>query len=275
MPELPEVEIARRQLSRWSRGRRVVRVLLPDPAAVRGRLSSRPSDADPEAARSLVGLAGCVGEEPIRHGKRLGWVVGPVGLLAQFGMTAHLALRAPGEAPPDHARLGWELEHGAVIWFADARRFGCVSVVDPGQVAARLREGHGPDALLEPLDAEALAAALTGRRPIKVALLDQGRLAGLGNIHAAEACFRAGILPQRPCSELSPEAWARLAGAIPAQLAEAVAADDTDGEVRYVSQGGPNPFQVYGQASCGACGSPTRSEPQGGRTTWWCPACQR
>ncbi len=276
MPELPEVEVARRQLARWTADRAIVRVLLQDPAAVRATLSSRPSDRLADAAERLAPLVGAVGTEPVRHGKRLGWVVGGVGLLAHFGMTAHLVRRRAGDEVPDLARLGFELDDGTVAWFVDGRRFGCFTPVEPGELSLRLREGCGPDALREPLDAAGLRAALKGRRPLKVALMDQTKLAGLGNIHAAEACFRARIGPSLPCAEVPAAGWERLAEAIPRQLREAVEAEDSDADLVYVNLGGPNPFAVYGRGGepCGTCGAAIRSEEMAGRTTYWCPTCQ-
>jgi formamidopyrimidine-DNA glycosylase len=140
-----------------------------------------------------------------------------------------------------------------------------------------VRDGAGPDALTEPLDGAGLVAALGGKRAIKVALMDQDRLAGLGNIHAAEACFRAGVAPQRPGASLSPAEWERLAAAIVAQLEATLAGVDPAEELQYVSEGGDNPFAVYGREgeACPRCGGAVAAETQAGRTTFWCPSCQR
>jgi formamidopyrimidine-DNA glycosylase len=276
MPELPELEIARRQLDRWTSGRALTGVRLLDRAVVRRALSTRPSDAvdDPEGA--LAPLLDRTPEPARRHGKRVALILGDRALCAHFGMTGFLARRPASEPAPPLARLGlaWSDDH--VVWLVDGRRFGCVQVVSAAAVDGVLAEGQGPDALTTPPTASSLRAALKGRKPVKPALMEQERLAGLGNIHAAEACFRAKIHPARACSALTDPELAALASAISAQLAFAIAEADTDGDVAYVNLGGPNPFAVYGRDGepCPACGTKVRSEEQAGRTTFWCPSCQ-
>jgi formamidopyrimidine-DNA glycosylase len=107
-------------------------------------------------------------------------------------------------------------------------------------------------------------------------MMDQARLAGLGNIHAAEACFRAGIGPFRPATSLSDAEWDRLAAGISAQLRDTTEELAREEEVQYVNLGGPNPFRVYGRGEepCPTCGAPICSADQGGRTTYWCAVCQ-
>ena len=106
--------------------------------------------------------------------------------------------------------------------------------------------------------------------------MDQARVAGLGNIHAAEALHRARLHPARKPSSLSGAEWERLARAIHAALQFALAQEEGD-EVAYVEEpGAPNPFLVYGKKGerCGTCGSAFATFTQGGRTTWYCPGCQ-
>ncbi len=280
MPELPELEIARRQLERWSAGRTIVAVPLPDPAVVRRSLSTKPSDA---VADPLSAVAPLVGGRPSavrRHGKRLAMIVGDHAVCAHFGMTGFFSRRPATEAPPAFARIGFTFDGGQgpveTVWLRDGRRFGCVHVVTSGAADAVLSVGQGPDLWDQPPTAASLRAALKGKKPVKPALMEQERLAGLGNIHAAEACFRARVHPSTPCADLGVDALERLAAGIRAQLAFAVQDGDTDGDVAYVNLGGPNPFAVYdreGQA-CGTCGAVITSAEQAGRTTYWCPGCQ-
>ena len=276
MPELPEVEIARRQLARWAAGRRVRGIRLEDPGAVRTRLSTTLADAHPEAREAVTdGVVGAIASEPIRAGKRLGWAFGDGGgWLVHLGMSGQWVKRAPDAALPPHARLGVELED-AVCWFCDLRRFGCIVPVGRDALEGALREGLGPDALDAALGAEGLRARLTGRRAIKTALLDQAVIAGVGNIQAIEALWRAGVHPATRCDRLSDGQVAALAEAIPAQLAETIASEDTD-EMHYLTQGGDNPFDVYGRAGepCRRCGATLVDGRLGGRATVWCPACQ-
>lgn len=262
MPELPEVEIARRQLDRWFTGRDVTATAV-DPAVVRTHLSSRPSDAHPQGPALLAAAVGRA-ETPLRHGKRIAWPFGDKAVLVHLGMTGKLAKGETGNAV--RARFD-------EVAFVDRRRFGCLCVVDRDQVDAQLRAGHGPDALDEALDGEGLKRAFTGKRAIKVALMDQDKLAGLGNIHAAEALWRAGIDPRRACSEVTH--WDALADSIVAQLEQTIAAEDA-GEIVYVTDGGPNRFAIYGREgeACPRCGAPIERFVQGGRSTFACSGCQ-
>ncbi|MCB9682714.1 MAG: formamidopyrimidine-DNA glycosylase [Alphaproteobacteria bacterium] len=274
MPELPEVEACGRNLARWGRGRRVVAVHVPDAGAVRSVRSTRPSDGSDAAARGLDPLVGAPCGPLQRHGKRLAWRFGDHGVLLHLGMTGRWVRRGGGDVPR-FARVGWTLDDGATLWFDDSRRFGCVVPLPADALAVELSRGLGPDALDAAPDGPALRAALPGRRAIKVALMDQGRLAGVGNIQAAEALHRAGLHPETPCHAVSPAAWARLARAIPEQLRHTLALTE-DEEVVYVSDGGDNPFEVYGRAGqpCPRCGGTVVRAVHAGRSTFWCPDCQ-
>ena len=219
MPELPEVEACRTQLQRWGEGRHIQRLELPDPAILRRRLSSRPSDAVGDPARAIAAVAGVRVGRPRRHGKRLAWPLGDGGWLLHLGMTGRWWRRPLDAAPPRHARLGMVLED-AVLWFVDSRRFGCVHPADSAAaLATALRDGLGPDALVAP---PPLATRLRGRGPVKVALMDQQVIAGVGNIHAVEALWRAALDPRIPCDALRPEDLTALDQALAAQLEAAI-----------------------------------------------------
>jgi formamidopyrimidine-DNA glycosylase len=276
VPELPEVEHARRQLTAWGEGAVLTGVVLADPAAVREGLTSRPSDAVADPLATLAPLVGRVAGAPVRHGKRLGWPFGDAWLLAHLGMSGKWVRRSPEDPAPPAGRIGFEVTRGgerATLWLVDTRRFGCVSV----GTEEDLHRGLGPDALLAPPTGAELAALLDTKRPIKLVLLEQDRVAGLGNIHAAEALWRARIHPDRACATLSAAEWDRLASAIGAQLAEAIGSFDGVDEVVYLSEGREeSPFAVYGRAGepCRTCGAPVVREVRGQRGTWWCPVCQ-
>jgi formamidopyrimidine-DNA glycosylase len=190
-------------------------------------------------------------------------------------MSGHWVRQPPDQEPPPFARLGLVFD-ALTMWYADARRFGCVVPVAASELAEQIRGDCGPDALDEPLDAEALQARVTSRKPVKVALMEQDRLAGLGNIHTIEALFRAKIAPKLRADALTQEQWATLAGAIVEQLQSSIAAEDTDDDLVYVNLGGPNPFAIYDRDNepCPVCGAPIVAEELGGRTTYWCPTCQ-
>jgi formamidopyrimidine-DNA glycosylase len=276
MPELPEVEAARTQLERWAAGRTLRAIRMVDRAVVRRTLSTKPSDAVADGEAQLAVLVGEVAGVPSRYGKRLGWTFGSRALLCHFGMTGAWVRSLPGAPQPANARLALEFDE-LVLWFVDSRRFGCVVVVDASEVPRALRAGTGPDAVLEPMDGRALRAAVSSRKPVKVALMEQDRLAGLGNIHAAESLFRAGIAPKRRADALGPAEWDRLAAGIVTQLTETIASNAETDELVYVNMGGPNPFVVYQREGegCAVCGAIILAEELAGRTTFWCPTCQR
>lgn len=270
MPELPEVEANRRLLAPFA-GRRVTAVHLPDPTSVRPALSTRSKDAG--GAERLTSLVGAVADLPTRRGKRLGWTFGPHGLLAHLGMTGRFVI---ADEAPRWAKVGITFDDGRSVWFVDPRRFGCVVPLSAAQVAGALAEGLGPDALDEPQSGPQLAARFETPRAIKVALLDQDRLAGMGNIHAVEALWRAHLHPDTRCVDLDAKAWSALAKAITAQLHHGLALVEADG-IAYLSDGViTNPFEVYGRAGepCRRCGGRIQGETRAGRSTFWCPSCQ-
>jgi formamidopyrimidine-DNA glycosylase len=266
MPELPEVETARRLLERWLSGRRVARAEADATRLLRG---ARPQD--------FAALQGWLLSLE-RRGKYLLFTFEQGrGLLAHLGMTGKFVLRPEG-TPEPYSRARLHLDSGQVIHMRDSRMFGRL---EPAP-ASRLHElpaiqELGLDPLVDGLTTAQLRQALGGsRQELKVALMDQGRLAGLGNIHAAEALFRAGLHPSRRVDSLQPPEWQRLTEAIHAALAFGLQEQSGD-EPRYLDEGTTeNPFLVYGRAGtpCVRCGTPVESCLQAGRTTHFCPKCQ-
>ncbi len=265
MPELPEVESARRNLVQWLDGRRVVRAEAEASRVFRG--------ARPEDFASLRGRL----KSLERRGKYLLFTFEKGrGLLAHLGMTGRF-VRRPQGVPVPYSRARLHLDTGSVIHFADSRLFGRLEPCD----ASRLYEldavkALGRDPLVDGLTAAQLQEALgSSRQDLKVALMDQGRVTGLGNIHAAEALFRAGLHPARKPTSLTPEEWERLADAIHASLAFGLEEQQGE-EPAYLEEGAENRFLVYGRAgtACARCGTPVESFTQGGRTTHCCPRCQ-
>jgi len=284
MPELPEVEVAARNLRRWAVGRRV-RAVEPGPSAA---VVLRP--AGPRALGALGG-ARVTGVE--RVGKNLlvslarGRAGAPVGLWSHLGMTGKWLHRKRADPAPRFSRVRFVLDDGCALHYADMRLFGRLRVV-PGARFGEVPDlaALGPDPLRDGVDARRLRARLAKLRvPIKVALLDQGLLAGVGNIQASEACHRARIDPRRPASSLAPVEVGRLARAIVASIRytlarfeeEGVASDRAD--IAYVEEPRtPNPFLVYGRAG-ERCprrdGGVIQRVVQAGRATFFCPKCQR
>lgn len=266
MPELPEVEFCRRALHRWSAGTRFRGVEVRDPRSVRRTRTTRPSDGDPAGAERLREVVlGAPPAEPRRVGKRILWPFGGRALLLHLGMTGRWTRH---DGP--HVKVVLVTDGGR-LHFADPRLLGGVVPTTLAEGEGLLTEGLGPDALGNPLP------RLTGRRPVKVALMDQAVVAGLGNLHAAEALWRAGIAPTRLCDSLTDAEHARLDAAVQEQLQFALATLGPGDEVEYVEDAGaPNPFPLYGQAGrpCPRCGTAIGKLVQAGRTTWFCPGCQ-
>jgi len=166
------------------------------------------------------------------------------------------------------------MEEGPWVCFVDVRRFGCL-VPFEGHPETPLVENLGPDALETPWTGADLRACFKGKRPIKVALMDQRCLAGLGNIHAVEILWKAGVHPETPVDDVSDSRWEQLADVLPAHLHQVVGLQDGD-ELVYITQGGDNPFEVYGRqgAICSRCTEKIENKIIQGRSSFFCPSCQ-
>jgi formamidopyrimidine-DNA glycosylase len=282
MPELPEVEVAARNLRRWMARRRIGALR----ADARARRLFRPG-----APAALQALAGARFRTVRRIGKNLlltfAGKSGPLGVWSHLGMTGKWLRRAAGEPAPSASRVELTLDDGVHLHYVDRRMFGRFRLV-PDARFERLPEiaGLGPDPLTDGIDPAALRARLAGlRTPIKVALLDQTILAGVGNIQASESLFRAGLDPRRPARTLTGAEVERLAAAILASIhftLDDFAASGADGgghDIGYVEEHQTeNPFLVYGRpgAPCPRCkrGTIVRMV-QAQRATFFCPRCQK
>ena len=275
MPELPEVEWAARQLRRWLVGRRL--------EGVSGDVSARRLFRPGSPAAFGRALTGARVEAVDRHGKQLLITLraakGPLGVNAHLGMTGKWVRREGAGPAPRHARLSLRLDDGTRVHYLDPRMFGRLRLV-PGARFDRWPElaALGPDPMAAPIDLDRLGASLRAtRRPVKVALLDQGLLAGIGNIHASEACWRARLDPRRRGDSLRPAEVARLARAIRGSLRFGLAGLDAP-EIEYLEEGGANPFHVYGRegARCRhpGCGGAVERLVQAQRSTYCCRRCQ-
>lgn len=264
MPELPEVEFCATRLRAWLVGRRVERV--------------EASPGRPLHALDADALAGARIAAVRRHGKQMFVDLddGRV-LLAHLGMTGKF-LRDPPEARAG-TRLQLWLDDGHRVDFVDPRRFGAVRLAAAGQVDS-LPEvaGLGPDALALCAQPAAFVRRVgrTGRE-IKVALMDQSVLAGVGNIYAAEALHAARVDPFAPANAISPAALKRVAAELRAAMEASLARELAD-EIRYLPEAdSDNPFTVYGREGepCPRCGRAITRTLQQGRSTFWCMKCQR
>jgi formamidopyrimidine-DNA glycosylase len=215
--------------------------------------------------------------EVVRRGKRLGLVAADGrALVVQLGMSGQLSVGCEDDR---HVHVEWEAGRSA-LRFRDPRRFGGLTAYrSAADMRAAWDEALGPDALA--VTASELAASLRGVRAVKAALLDQRVVAGVGNIYADESLHLAGIDPRTRCSRLGDEAVDRLARSIRTILARAVASGGSTLRDHRSASGEPGSAQglhaVYGRSGkpCLACGAAIRSIRLGGRSTAWCPGCQR
>ncbi|REK13086.1 MAG: bifunctional DNA-formamidopyrimidine glycosylase/DNA-(apurinic or apyrimidinic site) lyase [Planctomycetota bacterium] len=277
MPELPEVETMRRGVQAIV-GSRIVDVRRP-------KCAKRPILVAPRIDSLCRRTCGCTITAVDRIGKRV--VVrldSGDALVFEPRMTGLVLLAAP--PTPEHLRLQVKLAGGDIdeLLFWDRRGLGSVRLVSPSEFAVRYGSGDiGPDALMVTAD-ELRARLKHSRRAIKVALLDQKALAGIGNLYASEMLHVAGIHPAKPCDQLRPAQWRKLHAAMHEVLEMAIRYEGStlgDGTYRNaLNQQGSyqNHHRVYNRAGdvCPGCGKATIERiVQTQRSTFFCPRCQR
>lgn len=267
MPELPEVETIRRTLLPRVLGRGVV--------AVRVREARLRAPVPADFAARLVGRNVA---DLRRVGKYLLFDLDDGGVwLVHLGMTGCLATRSPGHARHDHIHL--EFSDGTQLVYNDPRRFGLMRVADgyPEELSAL-----GIDPLSPGYSCEYLRDACRGRaRPIKTLLMDQAIVAGLGNIYASEILFHSGVRPSRRAATLRRREIERIRTATGAVLERAIRkggssiSDYRDGEGRSgYFQLELDVYDRRGQA-CHKCGATIRGRVLSGRSSFYCPSCQK
>ena len=273
MPELPEVETVRRALAPVLEGRRFADVQIVD-----ARLT-RPLDPD-EVARELADESVALVD---RRGKYLivRFTSGRA-LLIHLRMTGSLLHAPSGELPDDpYRRAVVRLDDGTDVAYRDVRRFGTWLLLEPDEVESYVDTRVGREPLAEAYKAKHLAEKLATRKaPVKAAILDQRTVAGVGNIYADEALWRARIHPLTPANELDPKRVQALHRGIRKALELGIARQGStlrdyrtpNGE----SGGMQHEFKVYGRGGepCERCGTPIDKIRVAGRGTWYCPRCQ-
>lgn len=273
MPELPEVETVRRMLEAHVVGRTVRAVRLSG-LALREPVSRG-------LGRSITGRA-------IRGVSRLGKFLifeleGGVSLLSHLGMSGRwlFSEHADGEPLPHvHARIGFA--DGSDLRFQDPRRFGLLRLVRAERLARdRAIAALGPDPIASPPTGEALKTRARGLKvSVKGFLLDQKKIAGIGNIYASEILHRARVDPRRRAGALRAAEWEAIAAEIGAVLNEAIAGFGTTFSMYRTLWNEPGTYgdqlRVYDRARepCRSCGTPIRRIVQGQRSTFYCPRCQ-
>jgi len=267
MPELPEVETIARGLDQRLRGRVVASIDVRWPRTV------------DKTGLPIDSLEGDVVRSVGRFGKFVTVVfAGGRTLAIHLRMTGRLLVARAGEDVA-HERFAIRFTDGDRLAFGDARKFGRVRLLD-GDVADKLHVGV--DALSSSLDDETFAALLARRStPIKVLLLDQRRLGGVGNIYACEALFRAGIRPKRRSGRLTERQRVRLLKSMRSVLEKAIELRGSSVDDYVDSEGLKGSFQkllrVYGRAGlpCRRCRTPIKRIVLAQRGTFYCPACQQ
>jgi formamidopyrimidine-DNA glycosylase len=287
MPELPEVETVCRQLDPELRGRRIERLEVLD-----GRWCRPVPPAELEAS-----VAGATVRGLGRRGKYL--LLGLDGertLVMHLRMTGNLVLVA-GESKLDpsigrrlyegersaserHLRARFSLDDGRELWFTDPRRFGEAFLIDDAELAGRF-ERLGLEPLSDEFTAAALGAIAAGRTaPLKSFLLDQSGVAGVGNIYADEALFRARLHPLSPAGSMKPEHHEALRDAVVAALEAGIegggASIDDFRDGRGEKGTMQNEFLVHTREGepCPRCGAAILRIVVSGRSTYYCPSCQ-
>ncbi len=271
MPELPEVETVRRGLDQSVAGGQLHRLTLARPdlrvpftPGMARRLEGKRLDSVGRRAKYLL-LRFDSGDTVILH----------------LGMSGRIRVGKPGKISQekhDHAVFSF---NGAEMRFSDPRRFGLMVLAKETELAEHpLLAGIGPEPFSDAFSAHYLSEALAKRRgPVKTALLDQKLIAGVGNIYACEALFRAGIHPETPCHQTT-EKTEIIIASIRAVLGEAI--DSGGSSLRdYVQANGEmgyfqHHFRVYGREKkpCITCNKPIHAQRQAGRSTFFCPVCQ-
>ena len=271
MPELPEVETIARGLANTITGRSItaVRVTLPKIAV---------------APKDLIFAQELIGERIERIGRRGKYVVMELGsgrgLVTSLRMTGKLIVQPKGAGKPHpYTHIALDLSDGKRLCFSEMRQFGRMRLVAPGEP---WDAALGLEPLSQDFTPEAFIGMLSGRpTPVKVFLLDQRRIAGIGNIYACEALWEARIRPVTPSRALTKPAIRRLHRALVDVLERAIGMRGTSVD-DYVDAEGLrggflNKLSVYGRDGkpCLRCGSKIVRTVLAQRGTWWCRKCQK
>ena len=288
MPELPEVETVRRRLMTCLPGLLLREVVVNDWTVsaqteqdLNGSLAGRRVTRLRRRGKYLLVDLG-PRERPAEDSGRLAgdWCAGPSVAVIHLRMTGQLVFRpGPGERPP---RFLWRLEPATTLHFQDVRRFGRLWALEPAAedefFAAR---GMGPEPFGPEFTLEYLRGALRDRRaPLKAFLLDQRRIAGVGNIYADEALFRARLHPLRSAGSVGPREAQRLHAAVLETLQAGIDHEGSSIESFIDPAGQRGSFQeilnVYQRTGepCRVCGTIVERVVVGGRGTHYCPHCQ-
>lgn len=275
MPELPEVETTLRGIAPHIQGKKVADVVLRQ---TRLRWQINPNLAEILAGQEVLSCR--------RRAKYLiiGFETGT--LLIHLGMSGSLRIFTCGDAriehPDKHDHVDMVFADGTVLRYHDPRRFGAISWHEGAAEHHPLLEKLGPEPLSDDFSADYLYQKFrTQKRAVKLALMDNTVVVGVGNIYANESLFRSGILPHRPANKIKKKKCAVLVETIKAVLQRAIETGgstlrdfvNSDGKSGYFQQ----EYTVYGRHNepCVRCGDLVQKEVLGQRGTFYCPNCQK
>jgi formamidopyrimidine-DNA glycosylase len=274
MPELPEVETVARGLRTSLPGRRIMKIrfgktdFMDDPAAIERELPGRTIETVERRGKYLIVWLVPANGSDVR-----------AGLMVHLGMTGRLLTQAAAQPLEKHTHAIFHLDDGRELRYVDIRRFGQMAVVSEAALAARLsRLGAEP---LEVSEEDFVARMHSRRARVKALLLDQRVLRGIGNIYADESLWRARIHPARLGSRLTREDIARLYRAIRWVLQRAIELRGSSISDYLDAEGRRGEFQRLHRAydrkgkSCFRCGAKIRRTIVAGRSSYYCPRCQR
>lgn len=271
MPELPEVETTRLGITPAVLGRRITAVVVREPR-LRWRIDAA--------------LPGAVAAQTVRNVRRRAKYLlidlDRGTLILHLGMSGNLRVMDANVPPLTHDHVDIVLESGQCLRFNDPRRFGSLHLTQGDPDDHPLLRRLAPEPLEDGFDGDYLSRTSRGRRvTIKQFLMNSHVVVGVGNIYASESLFRAGIRPRRAAGRITKEEMARLAVAIKAVLRDAIKAGGTTLRDYVNPEGASGYFRqklfVYERAGepCRRCKTPIRQLTQGGRSTYFCPTCQR
>ncbi len=278
MPELPEVETIRRQLSEKLAGKAIADIKVNTPKQFRGDKSN---------------VVGASIEKLWRRAKMLGMSLdNDLVLLIHLKMTGQLVF-SENNPPAKTTQIIFYFADGDRLFFNDLRKFGWIKVLDKPQKLVNQQEEYpelaefndlGPEPFGDQFNLTYLQREFSKtRRAVKKVLLDQKVIAGIGNIYASEILFRAGVDPRQPANQLEPEEIKKICQLIPVVLKEAIAAGGTTAADDGYLQADASPGQYQKQLrvyqregqKCRRCGGKIKRIKQGGRSTFFCPKCQK
>lgn len=271
MPELPEVEIIRRSIEPAITGKTILHASIRT-AKLRNLL---PADLDEMVSGQKIATV-------VRRGKYLLLHCTSGTILFHLGMTGNLHVVPSDFHHNKHDHLDLVLDNGYLLRFTDPRRFGTILWCYANPLQHPLLVSHGPEPLQPEFSTDYLYDKTRGRKiPIKQLIMDSHVVAGIGNIYASEALFRAGIAPETPAGMLSQSRCLTIVQAIKSVLTDAIESG-TNSLLQHTGLQSPQGyfpynFSVYGRngAPCPNCGTSIEKRQFGGRSTYYCPKCQR